>query len=251
MFRHVRSKLSKNNVLAQELPVLETVAYNLTDLKRMVDAYGAVYVKPDSRGAGKHVLKVPDEYSITAADKYVHNTDEVFIIQQSVDSLLTVYGVDIGEGNIFDARVIVMLINGEWKRVFMFAKVAGQGRYVSSPERGGMRGEYDSVLHGAGLNKEQAAQLKERLYTLSLRAAKVLAKHYPGLMVIGFDIGIDKELNPWILEANTRPRLDMLMKWTSGKKKERLKGYCKHVHEYPGKEGRQVGIWKSDLKFIY
>jgi hypothetical protein len=256
-FRHVRSKLDKNNVLATSKRlsghILETVGYSLPDLQRMVDVYGSVYVKPDNLGAGKGIIKVPNEYDLASADKHVcTNSDKGFIIQQSIDSLTTVYGMDIGiEGNIFDTRVIVMLLHGKWERVYMFAKTAQQGGFVSSPERGGMRVKYDLAVHGAGLNRRQSLKLKERLYSISILAAKVLEKHYPGIMIIGFDIGIDKKLNPWIIEANTRPRIDMLIEWTDSDERERMRGYCKYLHEYQGEHDNQVGLFKVDRKLVY
>lgn len=60
-------------------------------------------------------------------------------------------------------------------------------------------------LMGPRVGKRGIAAFKSKLSRVGLLSAKALARTYPGLSMVGADLGIDASHKPWIIELNTSP----------------------------------------------
>jgi hypothetical protein len=267
-FRHMRHKLKKNDSLLKcedlRKHVLETVSYTYYDLQRMIDSYGAVYIKPNNRGKGLNVRRVATGDDLKKADEFViknHKKNSFFIIQQAVDPLKTHYGVEVSfqgmeqllaarDGNVFVIRTTLMKPHDEWKMIHLFSTLAPNGSYITNTDRGGKRCRFGDVMRGTGISREDIYEVKFDSCIVSLMVCDVLEFFYPGIAVIGCDIGIDKDLNLWIIEANTRPGLAYLTDFLSSHELKLVREYCKALKNMDIEEGTPIDFWPCDREAL-
>jgi len=145
------------------------------------------------------------------------------------------------DGRPFDVRVMVQRKRKrrKWKITAKLVRIAGRGWLITNTARSGGRvttfagalrrsdirgvlrktvGGHDAGADGAGAGGLPDAganggtngggglrRLERRIDRLCLRAARRLGRRCRSLRVVGFDIGLDREGHPWIIEANFRP----------------------------------------------
>ncbi|MCZ8522838.1 MULTISPECIES: YheC/YheD family protein [Paenibacillus] len=221
--RHVTSKWAKTQVLLKSRMlrsyIPETRTMSRQTLQEMLQAYGMVYVKPNSGTYGIGVMKVErgDEHGSSGYAFHVGTKvrtfggyDEMYdAIAKLVKSrfYLAQKGIHLlkyGERR-FDLRVMVQKnTSGCWECTGVIGRVAAAGKAVTNVHNGGTLVSAEKLLSGHTSARGRNALLK-RLRRLGLSAAKRLHVRYPGIKEIGLDVAIDGRLHPWILEVNTRP----------------------------------------------
>ncbi|GIP40850.1 hypothetical protein J31TS4_41300 [Paenibacillus sp. J31TS4] len=225
MSQYVRRKMAKTRELLKNkrlrAHVPETVWLNKKNLKRMLDRYGMVYVKPDMGTHGRGVIKVevlgrPDSTTY----RYQTHQDNV-IVDPSFASFfeqldratkgsvryLVQQGIPLLKfhGRPFDIRVMVQKSRkGKWVATAMIGRVARKGRVVTNYHSGGTPRPVPRLLT-KHVKPAKQPRFLSRLEKLGVETAGQLAKKYPGVREIGLDVALGEDKHPWILEVNTRP----------------------------------------------
>ncbi|WP_276352370.1 YheC/YheD family protein [Cohnella caldifontis] len=218
--RHVGSKWSKTKVILRDRAlrpyVPETRRINAASLQAMLNRYRMVYVKPVSGMHGKGVMRV----ARTGAGGYVcrwgssgsryrgfrplyeairkRTRGRPYLVQRGI-RLLTV------RGKLFDIRVMVQKPPGrKWKATGIIGRLARPGRVVTNYHSGGKPTDVRTLLRGYA-KPARIDVLMRTMAAVSRRAAAALNRGYPGVNMVGADIGLDRSLKPWIIELNTSP----------------------------------------------
>ncbi|MBP1966595.1 YheC/YheD family protein [Paenibacillus aceris] len=216
--RTIGSKWVKTKVLLlnKELRkfVPDTKIYNQTNLLAMLNKHKMVYVKPTNGSAGHGVIRVEkrDKYSFqsgqtarsfptflglyTALNKSKLN--RTYLIQQGIH-LLT------HQNRIFDIRIMVQKnAKRAWETTGYIGRVAHPRKIVTNFHNSGKPLPLEILLSSYLKNEKKKDYIKS-LQHLGYQIAAHYQKVYPGFKEIGIDIGIDKNLKPWVLEVNTAP----------------------------------------------
>ncbi|MCR8979922.1 YheC/YheD family protein [Brevibacillus laterosporus] len=195
------------------------VAPTLTMLKSMLDKYSMVYLKPKDGSLGYGILKIKQltkgyqlSYHSGAGNvtrrfqklpklyQHVFQTRRAsnYLIQQGID--LCTYS-----GRPLDFRVhLHKNVENSWVVSCIAAKVAGVGSVTTHVRTGGRIIPGKELLET--LFPEQHHTLEKRVREASIRLANAIEFAYgTNLGELGLDIGIDKEGNIWMFEANSKP----------------------------------------------
>ncbi|WP_186786139.1 YheC/YheD family protein [Paenibacillus agilis] len=219
--RRVRSKLKKSAAIDKHagLKVFqpETTSFSPENLYQMLYKHTMLYIKPEGGTGGAGIIRVGlinhSASYLLQKDTFSERWDQFdqlygrlthfigkkkYLIQQGIH-LLT------HNKRPLDLRIMVQRNKGDaWEMTGMLARVAAPRKVVTNYHRGGTLHQVDSVLKQyADPNRLQ--ELKKQLEQNALLTAKHLNKHFPTLIELGIDIGLDKQLKPWILEVNTQP----------------------------------------------
>jgi hypothetical protein len=216
----VASKMDKTVTLLTDLQIRnfipDTRPFSPLNLARMLSLYPEVYVKPDEGGGGARVASINQQDSRFVVhyrtNKTTYQTQEQVIsfLQRLArgDLLLLQRGIAVLQidGKPFDVRVCVQKPGHEWLVTGLIAKVAAPGKIVTNRCSGGKPLALEKALHKAGISGENKTDVRQNLAVLAGRAALVLETKYPALRELGLDVGLDRNLHPWIFEVNTQPR---------------------------------------------
>jgi hypothetical protein len=95
--------------------------------------------------------------------------------------------------------------NNEWVVAGFGAKKAGKGSVTTHVRSGGQLMTPESVLKRL-FSESQATEYLNKMKQTSIKLAEALERNDPHLIgEIGFDIGIDKNGDIWMFEANSKP----------------------------------------------
>lgn len=224
---HIKSKMLKTRLLQKDSTIREyvpeTCVLAADSLESMLKKHKMVYLKPDAGRYGRGVMKVElnsdgntttisvhlhcvcREYgTIEDLWSFVHDktSSETYLVQQGIDVLTY-------DGRPFDIRIMVQLTPwGQWMATGFLARVAAPQRIVTNFHSGGTPLDLMATLRPY-LSRSESARCINRLRRLGERVALHCYRSYPGLREAGLDIAIDHNMNPWILEVNTRPQADV------------------------------------------
>ncbi|OPH51891.1 endospore coat-associated protein [Paenibacillus ferrarius] len=195
--------------------VPETKIYNQTNLQQMLNKHKMVYVKPINGSFGQGVIRVEKndkKYRFQAGEiarsfgsflgLYTSlnkaKLNRSYLVQQGVD-LLTY------QKNIFDTRIMVQKSPRKtWEATGYIGRVAHPKKIVTNFHNSGKPLPLELLLNSYLKNPLKKEYIKN-LQHLGYQIAKHYQKTYPRFKEIGVDIGIDKQLKPWVLEVNTAP----------------------------------------------
>ncbi|MGC4378031.1 YheC/YheD family protein [Fictibacillus sp. Mic-4] len=126
-----------------------------------------------------------------------------FIIQQGLE-LLTY------DGRPFDFRILCHRNDkGEWQVTSAVARVSEKEKFISNLARGGEQKKIDEVLARC-MDVTKARQLLRFIYELSIETVTLLSREMDGLYgELGVDLALDQNMEPWILEVNSKPSKNM------------------------------------------
>ncbi|WP_090821095.1 YheC/YheD family protein [Paenibacillus sp. yr247] len=216
--RTVGSKWVKTKVLLLNKKlrkfVPETRIYSQTNLLHMLNKYKMVYVKPINGSFGQGVIRVEKKYNYhfqsgTVAKTFttyqglfaalnIAKLNRSYLVQQGIH-LLT------HQKRIFDIRIMVQKSpKKKWEATGYIGRVAHPRKIVTNFHNSGKPLPLELLL-GPYLNNQKKNAYIKNLRHLGYQIATHYQKIYPGFKEIGVDIGIDKQLKPWVLEVNTAP----------------------------------------------
>lgn len=189
-------------------------------IEKMLADYGHVYIKPinGSLGLGIHQIiydresqtyycryrekngenKLRKYQTLEALFKHVFRNRNLshMLVQQGIHSIRV------------DKRTVDFRIHtnkdteGNWQVTALAAKVASPGSVTTHINNGGVIKTLEELFASPEKEKEAVKKLKEACLTLS----HALENYMEGIIgEIGFDMGIDRDGNVWLFEANSKP----------------------------------------------
>lgn len=200
--------------------------FTRSNLRRMLQAFPFVYIKPNDSAQGKGIFRVdvrPDgSYMLRSRD-----TDEAlfikdfnplwvnlnrfkhrrfYIIQQGISSITRA-------GNPFDIRVHVTRVNGKWVIAGIVSRLANIESIVTNYFREGPSTNVSTLLtEHLHLSSTVSERIIRKLKAVSLKSAKAISTVYPRWSEFGLDIGIDANNKLWIYEINITPGANVFQK---------------------------------------
>ncbi|MFF2019616.1 YheC/YheD family protein [Paenibacillus sp. NPDC058177] len=217
------SKWIKTKVLLQSpeiSPLIpDTQRFTKASLRSMLHKYGMVYVKPINGTYGKGVMRVEVKRGSTGSTYQYQSGTTIrtfgafdafhlslkkatggrgYLIQKGIELLKH-------KGLRFDLRVMVQLSpKGKWETTGLIGRVAQKGKIVTNYHSGGKPTAIETLL-APHLDKAQQGAVIKKLEKLGRDTGRFYHKKYPGFKQVGVDVGLDRNMKPWIIEVNTNP----------------------------------------------
>ncbi|MCS1350417.1 YheC/YheD family protein [Mechercharimyces sp. CAU 1602] len=217
----------------------ETHLYSYKKLQSMLDRHTTVVLKPSGGTGGQGVFKISKEHKDRYLlhhhmkrmllserrlqlylDQILKKSTSHYMIQKCIP-LLTI------NNQPCDVRVIVQRkhFRSPWVATATLAKVAGKNFFITNSRSRGTVYPLEEALKRAGLQAQARKVASQRLYEACLIAGKVLGKADRGMKISGFDMGIDRHLNVWIIEANPKPNFKRFKKMKDQSHYRRIMSY--------------------------
>ncbi|WP_276354057.1 YheC/YheD family protein [Cohnella caldifontis] len=192
-----------------------TVPYNAGRLRGMTERHGMVVLKPVRGGGGYgliRVAKVRRGYQLDyRAQKTVYRSfaavrSRVNRIRRGRPYLIQ-KGIRLTQvnGRPIDYRVKYVKQDGVWRFRALVGRVARRGLFVTNLCQGGQMLTAAEGLRRS-LSPRRVAAKKREMRVLTKLCTAVLERRFPGIGALGYDYGIDRKGQIWILEVNTRPQ---------------------------------------------
>jgi len=174
-----------------------------------------VYVKPVSGSYGNGVMRVETSggkyaYQVghtkrhfaTISELYAsivrHKRKRPYLVQRGIHLLKY-------KGRRFDIRVMVQRNpKGRWETTGVIGRVAHPRKIVTNFHSGGKPTALRTLLSPL-MSAPIRARIENRVSKVGYDAAIALHRVYPGINMVGADIGLDTSYRPWIIELNTMP----------------------------------------------
>ncbi|MEZ2657740.1 YheC/YheD family endospore coat-associated protein [Aneurinibacillus aneurinilyticus] len=198
----------------------QTVTFtSKAQLYHMLSSYSFVYIKPVNGMAGKGIYRVQKITNGGYLVQYQEQDDTVskrfsskgevwtylaplikqnYVIQQGID--LATF-----DNKLFDVRLLAQKNGrGEWEVTGAGIRLAGAGKITTHVPRGGSIQPPEDILMAA-FPHIAPRHLLTSVRRMALRIARSLEKEWQTLGEVSMDIGIDKNMNIWFIEANAKP----------------------------------------------
>ncbi|WP_040204428.1 YheC/YheD family endospore coat-associated protein [Neobacillus jeddahensis] len=214
----IYERLQQETSITKYLP--ETHPFtSFSSIETMLSKYGHIFIKPKngSLGLGVHQViydklsdyyycRYQDEEGVNRLRKYT-SLERLFqsvFANKSLDKMLVQQGIHLlrNEQRSVDFRVHTNKDEfGQWHVTALAAKIAGPGSVTTHVRSGG-----DIKTMGEIFSKDESNQYTEKLHQASLLLSSALDKNIEGIIgEIGFDLGIDRNGDVWLFEANSKP----------------------------------------------
>jgi hypothetical protein len=214
----IYERLQQDSSITVYLP--ETFPFtSFSSIETMLSKYGHIFIKPKNGSLGHGVHQViydkhtdnyycryQDEEGVNRLRKYssLERLFQSVFSAQSLDRMLVQQGIHLlrMEQRACDFRVHTNKDEqGEWQVTAIAGKIAGQGSVTTHSRNGGDIKTIDEIFP-----KEEAEIYREKLSNAALLLSRSLDKHIEGIIgEIGFDLGIDRDGEVWLFEANSKP----------------------------------------------
>lgn len=214
----IYERLQQEQMIARYLP--ETHPFtSFSSIESMLSNYGSVYLKPihGSLGLGVHQIlydKFSNDYFCRYQDPEGVNRLRKF---SSLEGLFHIVFADKSLENMIVQQGIYLLKNknqsidfrihtnkddqGEWYVTAIAAKIAGPGSVTTHVRNGGEIKTLKEIF-----SEQECEDYTNKLSEAALLLSKVLEKNMEGIVgEIGFDLGIDRNGQVWLFEANSKP----------------------------------------------
>ncbi|MDR6551815.1 YheC/YheD family protein [Paenibacillus qinlingensis] len=205
--------LLTNEQLALNLP--PTNLATEATVERMLGKYHVVYLKP-SHGTGGHgIFKLSranagyrlENGTRSRSFSTFKGTYVAFQKAKGKKTYLVQKGIPLlqYQGLPFDLRIMVQRNRTrKWEVTGIVGRLAMPNKIVTNYHSGGRPMPAGKLLSPFIPKKEQVSYV-QLLKDLGVRTSKHMSRIFPNFRSYGVDIGIDKEMKPWIIEVNTRP----------------------------------------------
>lgn len=217
-------KLIMNNVLmeSQELSkyLLETVPFSYSSLSKLLSKYSFIYLKPvkGSLGSGVFSVRTADDLYLLSIGESKLRFNNIKELQKHLKRVINRadYLIQEGwevmkfQGKHTDLRIIYQRPFDSWDYMGIGVRVAGSTKLaISNYSAGGNVISLYDYLSNNNYNKWHIEHLNLLLKSICKNSIDVIGKYYPNFRKLGFDIGVDKRLNPKIIEVNTAPQFKL------------------------------------------
>jgi glutathione synthase/RimK-type ligase-like ATP-grasp enzyme len=204
--------LNKHRGVAKHIPYMRP--FSESALRDMLSRFRFVVAKPYVGSGGGGVVKIEKigdnrylshyqfaEKIHTSWSQLLRYLNKIrrkrkYMLQQGID-LATISGRKV------DYRVKIVKQQRAWRITAVVARLARPGLFVTNLSRGG------NLMKGRQALKatfpKQVAGKRNTMTGVARTCTHLLEQAYPGIGQLGFDFGIDRRGNVWILEVNTRP----------------------------------------------
>jgi glutathione synthase/RimK-type ligase-like ATP-grasp enzyme len=205
--------LLTNEELALNLP--PTIVATETNVAEMLEKYRVVYLKPSNGTGGYGIFKLSrtdTRYRLANGTRHrsfatLKGTYMAFQKAKRKKAYLVQKGIPLlrYQGLPFDLRIMVQRNRQrKWEVTGIVGRLALPNKVVTNYHSGGRPMPVGKLLSPFLLKKEQVSYI-ESLKALGIMISKHVSGIFPKFNSYGVDIGIDKEMKPWIIEVNTRP----------------------------------------------
>jgi len=237
-------KLRVHRYLAEDAKVRKwlprTSAFNKTNLTRMAQKHGTVYVKPDigslglgiyrvRRASGRYRLRSSGGQTAAFADpdalyRYLRRRGSGRrIVQQGI-------ALEKVNGRTYDIRSMMQRKRGgPWTLTGIFAKVGKPGRIVNNYARGGRIVLLNRLFRDLGLPRSRRRKRLAQLTGASYRIARVLSARKAGMYEMGIDFAYDRGGRLRVLEVNSRHPQFYPLKNISPSMYDRMMRYARSI----------------------
>lgn len=188
-------------------------------IKEMLEKYQVVYLKPTGGSLGKGIFKLTYQPSKGYFCRFRRNGKNVLLRFNRFSRLIQVLNRQDLRRYIIQQGIRLIEIdncpidfrfhmnkNGQnqWVPVGIGAKKAGRGSVTTHIKNGGQLLTPESVL--ARFFGQRADEMLEKTKHVTIKLCEAIARKYPHpIGELGFDIGIDRNENIWMFEANAKP----------------------------------------------
>jgi hypothetical protein len=205
--------LLTNAELARHLP--PTSLAKKENVCRMLEKYRAVYLKPSHGTGGFGIFKLSrrdNGYHLqngtrsrsfaTLGGAYAAfvkaKGKKIYLVQKGIPLLRY-------QGRPFDLRIMVQRSpRRKWEVTGIVGRLARPHKIVTNYHNGGRPMPIRELLTPF-IPKTEHIPYIDRLKALGVRISSHMSGIFPRFRAYGVDLGIDKELKPWIIEVNTLP----------------------------------------------
>jgi hypothetical protein len=221
--------------------VPETRIMTSPDFWDLIAKYGHVIVKPVWGSRGRGVIQV----SSIGNDKYALHYENIRITLRGKKSTYQFLKRKIGSisymiqqrvtrptinGRPFDMRVITQRRRNSaiWTVTGLVVKVAGKGYIVSNNSRS--KGDLltlPAAIRRSSIKHLSPQTLQSRIHRVALLSTRRLSTFFVGHRIYGYDMGLDLEGHPWIIEANLFPSMSHFRKLKDQTMCRRITAYKK------------------------
>jgi hypothetical protein len=215
----ISSKMTKEKPLMDDQNISpyvpETRWFHASNLRRMLNTYSTLYIKPDKGSGGHGIVRIRSKKDVEHLISYRQATKKCptnkvlfevkkllhpqkrYIIQQGI--ALATY-----RQRPFDLRVVLQKPFRRWQLNWMSAKIAPRRTsIVTNIAQGAVDAKIVPTIQQADQSFNVSKVLAD-LRKVSFQIAEKLGAHFP-FRVVGLDMGIDRSGKIWFIEANTRP----------------------------------------------
>lgn len=210
---------SQEEGIAPSLP--ETRIYrHKQSIINMLDEYGVVYVKPVWGMKGYGVIRVSKEAENVIFKYRVDDTNKEIVadysekLQEVLEELfipgdhIIQQGMDLisHDGGIVDFRCVMQKNeSGKWICNGMIARMGAEESVVSNISSGGSAMPAEDLINEAlKMSESEKKALKDNMISLCSKVCKTLDEYGFNFGTLGLDLGLDKDMNIWIIEINNR-----------------------------------------------
>lgn len=204
--------LQKNKRLASHIP--RTKRLNKKTLIKMLRRHKMVYLKPVNGSKGRGIMRVEKKkrrYKLRKGTSSIvfknaktlyksvrRMARKPYLVQRGIRTLLF-------QGRSFDFRIMLQKNeSSKWEVTGIVGRVAPPKKIVTNRSQGGKCLSAKRLLM-ANMNRSKVKPYLNSLYRLSRNIGEQLHSVYPGVLNLGIDIAVSRQLKPWILEVNTNP----------------------------------------------
>jgi glutathione synthase/RimK-type ligase-like ATP-grasp enzyme len=217
----VNELLSKDQEIAPYLPHTEKVL-GIATIKRWLTDYGELFLKPQGGSQGRNVVYIR-KLTNSPYHYYVRGRDPANqLFQYGFFNSLDLYRWIkrfMGSRHFVVQRYLQLTTeNGEPFdiRSFVQKNYRGDWKFIGCALRKGKPESLTSNLHGGGFAEQvgpfldqhygdKTARMLQDIETISIQIARTLEYQHGRLVELGIDMGIDREGQLWVLEANSKP----------------------------------------------
>jgi glutathione synthase/RimK-type ligase-like ATP-grasp enzyme len=190
------------------------------DVINALDKFENIYVKPVSGLRGHKIVKISRQDNAYVFKSRYENTnytdifenqdaaaDEAkkrftsgrYLIQEAIELIKF-------KGGVIDFRCIMQKNqSGNWNCMAVIGRCGGKDSIVSNISSGGRAYKGVELLEKAvNMPEETRILLKEKIIALAIKACSALDEYGINCGSLGLDIGVDTNLNVWLIEINNR-----------------------------------------------